>query len=184
MANKTYLSANDYTRDSFRLARMILDSGWLPDDLIALWRGGAPVGVTVHEFLHYHGLRPRHRVLKCQSYTGIQSRSHEVIFENADDIFRSIVPGSRVLIIDDVFDTGNTARAVLAKLAPCGAEVRFATVYWKPNQNQTTLKPDFYVKLTEEWIVFPHELDGLTPDEVRIKDPEVYAMLDPVKLKT
>ena len=177
MGNKIYISANDYLRDSFRLARMILDSGWQPDDLLALWRGGAPVGVTVHEFLYYHGLRPRHRVLKCQSYTGIQSRSHDVVFENADDIFRSVVPGSRVLVIDDVFDTGNTARAVLDKLAPFKAEVRLATVYWKPNQNQTAFKPDFYVRETDDWIVFPHELDGLTPDEVRIKDPVIYELL-------
>lgn len=177
MTSKIYISANDYLRDSFRLARLILDSGWQPDDLIALWRGGAPVGVSVHEFLYYHGLRPRHRVLKCQSYTGIQSRQHDVAFENADDIFNSIIPGSRVLVIDDVFDTGNTARAVFDRLLPSKAEVRLATVYWKPTQNQTTHKPDFYVRETEEWIVFPHELDGLTPEEVKLKDPAIYSLL-------
>jgi len=180
--NKTFVSANDYLRDSFRLARQILDSGWLPEDLIALWRGGAPVGVAVHEFLHYHGLRPRHRVLKCQSYTGIQEHSHDVRFENADDIFRSIVRGSRVLIVDDVLDTGNTARAVLERLKPFGAEVRLATVYWKPNQNQTDIRPDFFVRETDAWIVFPHEMDGLTPDEVRVKDPVLYDLLSPQAL--
>ena len=49
MSDKLYVSANDYLRDCFRLARMVLDSGWLPDDLIVLWRGGAPVGVSIHE---------------------------------------------------------------------------------------------------------------------------------------
>ncbi len=178
MIAKTYVSANDYLRDSFRLARQVLDSGWLPEDLIALWRGGAPVGVSVHEFLHYHGLRPRHRVLKCQSYTGIQSRSSEVVFENADDIFRSITPGSRVLIIDDVVDSGNTARAVLARLAEVGADVRLATVYWKPSQSRTGIRPSYFVRETDDWIVFPHELDGLTPDEVRLKDPVIRDLLD------
>ena len=182
MTRKTYVSANEYLRDSWRLARLILDSGWEPEDLIALWRGGAPVGVTVHEFLYYHGLRPRHRVLKCQSYTGIKEHSHQVVFENSDEIFQSIVRGSRVLIIDDVLDTGNTARAVLHRLAPLGADVRLATVYWKPNQNQTDIKPDFYVRLTDDWIVFPHELDGLTPDEVMLKDPLIYELLDTARL--
>ncbi|MEI7900802.1 MAG: phosphoribosyltransferase family protein [bacterium] len=182
MGNKKYIAANDYIRDSFRLARMILDSGWIPEDLIALWRGGAPVGVTVHEFLYYHGLRPRHRVLKCQSYTGIQTRNREVVFENAEDIFRSVVPGSRVLVIDDVFDTGNTARAVFDRLAPFGAEIKLAAVYWKPNQNQTAFKPDFYLRETDDWIVFPHELDGLTPDEVKLKDPAIYDLLDHARL--
>ena len=181
--DKIYISANDYVRDSFRLARMILDSGWLPDDLIALWRGGAPVGVAVHEFLHYHGLRPRHRALKCQSYTGIQTHSHNVVFENSDEIFKSVVHGSRVLVVDDVLDTGNTARAVLERLSPFKADVRIATVYWKPNQNQTDLKPDFYVRETNEWIVFPHELDGLTPEEVKQKDPVIYDLLVPSKQK-
>jgi len=177
MLNKTYLSANDYLRDSFRLARMILDSGWVPDDIIALWRGGAPVGVAVHEFFYYHGLRPRHRALKCASYTGILSHTHEVVFEDDNGIFNSVAVGSRVLIIDDVFDSGNTARAVLERLAPCKVDTRIATVYWKPSQNKTGIKPDFHVRQTEDWIVFPHELDGLTLDEVKIKDPFVYDLV-------
>lgn len=183
MTTKLYVSANDYLQDSWRLARMILDSGWVPEDLIALWRGGAPVGVTIHEFLYYHGVRPRHRVLKCQSYTGIQERSHHVVFENSDEIFQSIVRGSRVLLVDDVLDTGNTARAVLGRLAPLGADVRLATVYWKPSQSQTDIRPDFYVRQTDDWIVFPHELDGLTPEEVKLKDPVIFGLLDPTRLK-
>jgi len=177
MLNKIYLSANDYLRDSFRLARMILDSGWVPDDVIALWRGGAPVGVAVHEFLHYHGLRPRHRTLKCVSYTGLKAHTTEVVLEGADEVFGSVVRRSRVLIVDDVFDSGNTARAVLERLAPYAVDARLATVYWKPSQNKTTLRPDFHVRQTEDWIVFPHELDGLTPDEVKIKDPFIFDLI-------
>lgn len=183
MTKKIFVSANDYLRDGWRLARMILDSGWEPEDLIALWRGGAPVGVAVHEFLYYHGLRPRHRVLKCQSYTGIREHSHRVVFENSDEIFRSVAKGSRVLIIDDVLDTGNTARALLERLAPLGADVRLATVYWKPNQSQTGIKPDFYVRLADDWIVFPHEMDGLTLDEIKLKDPVIFDLLDQARLK-
>jgi len=177
MSKKIYISANAYLLDSFRLARRILDSGWLPDDLIVLWRGGAPVGMAIHEFLSYHGLRPRHRTLKCYSYTSIRTHREEVAFENADAVFSSVTPGSRVLVVDDVFDTGNTARAVLDRLAPSGAETRLATVYWKPNRNQTSGKPDFYLHETDEWIVFPHELEGLTPAEVHRKDPALHALL-------
>ena len=176
---KIYISANAYLQDSFRLARMILDSGWRPDELIALWRGGAPVGVSVHEFFYYHGLRPRHHVLKCQSYTGIQTRQPDVTFENAESIFSSIPKRARVLIVDDVFDTGNTARAVLAKLNATACETRIATVYWKPQKNQTTNKPDYVLHQTDEWIVFPHELDGLTPEEIKVKDPVIYHLLLP-----
>ena len=178
MIEKTYLSAQEYQLDSFKLANIILNSGWAPDDMIALWRGGAPVGIIVHEFLYYHGFRPRHHILKCHSYTGIKSRNTEVVFEDADDIFNSIVPGSKVLIVDDIFDTGNTAKAVIEKLREFKADVRFATVYWKPDQNQTALKPDFFVEKTSKWIVFPHELDGLEPEEVKQKHPGIYDLLD------
>lgn len=179
MTAKTYVSANDYLRDSWRLARKILDSGWRPDDLIALWRGGAPVGIAVHEFLHYHGLRPLHRVLKCQSYTGIETRAQRVVFENAEEVFASVVRGSRVLVVDDVLDSGNTARAMLGRLAPLGADARLATVYWKPNPAQAGLRPDYYVREISDWIVFPHELDGLTPEEAGRKDPVLSELLVP-----
>jgi len=183
MIEKTYLSAEEYQLDSFRLAAQILQDEWQPDDLIALWRGGAPVGVIVHEFLYYHGVRPRHRILKCQSYTGIKSRNTEVTFENCDEIFNSVVPGSKVLIVDDIFDTGHTAKAVIEKLSAFNVDLRFATVYWKPDQNQTEFKPDFYVRKTGKWIVFPHELDGLSPEEVQQKHPAIYNLLDLNKIK-
>ena len=92
-----------------------------------------------------------------------------------------------MLIVDDVFDSGNTARAVLERLAPCGADARLATVYWKPSQNKTALQPDFYVRQTEDWIVFPHELDGLTRDEVKTKDPLIFDLIKeglPIGAKT
>ena len=177
MITKTYLSAQDYQLYSFELGRMIIDSGWEPDDLIALWRGGAPVGIIVHEFLHYHNLRPRHRTLKCHSYTGIKSQTPEVIFENATDIYNSITPGSKMLIVDDIFDTGNTAKAVIKKLEPYNLDLKFATVFWKPDQNQTNLKPDFYVIKTNTWIIFPHELDGLSVNEVKEKHPAIHNLL-------
>ena len=175
--NKIYLSADEYLRDTFRLARQVMDSGWTPDELIALWRGGAPVGVGIHEFLSYHGIRVGHHVLKCKSYTGIRVHSQEVVFESEEGVLSLLKPGERVLVVDDVFDSGNTMRAMLAKLAGRGLDVKLATVYWKPNANQTTLKPDYYVNLTDEWLVFPHEMEGLTPEEIRIKDPVLYGLL-------
>jgi hypoxanthine phosphoribosyltransferase len=175
--NKIYLSANDYLRDSWRLARLIMDSDWTPDYIIALWRGGAPVGMAIHEFFYYHGVKLRHQIIKCHSYTGLNSTNHEVVFENADEIFDNLPKGIKLLVVDDVFDSGMTARAVYERLAVFDIDFKFATVYWKPGQNKTTLHPDFYVRKTEDWIVFPHEMDGLTQDEIKLKDPELYKLL-------
>ncbi len=174
--SKIYISADDLLLDSFRLARQILDSGWRPDALVALWRGGTPVGVAVHEFLAYHGVTPAHMALKCASYSGIGRRG-EVRFEFADPALGAIRPGWRVLVVDDIFDSGGTAEAVLRRLAAVQADVRIATAYWKPRNNATSLRPDYYVRTTDAWVVFPHELMGLTPDEVGRKSPAIRALL-------
>ena len=176
MADKIYLTANELLLDSFRLGQQVLDSGWRPDVLIALWRGGTPVGVAVHELLYVRGVPTIHMAVTCQSYSGIGQRG-EVVFENTDAIFAQIRPEHRVLVVDDIFDSGNTARAALRLLAPHAAEARLATLYWKPNANITDLRPHYHVRETDAWIVFPHELDGLTPEEIQIKDPVLAKLL-------
>lgn len=176
MSDKIYLSANELMLDSFRLGKMVLDSGWRPDVLIALWRGGTPVGVAVHELLLVRGIPTIHMAVKCHSYTGIGQRG-EVVFEHAAEIFRFIRPEHRVLVVDDIFDSGGTARAVLRLLAPRAAEVRLAMLYWKRHAGNSDLQPHYHVRETDAWIVFPHELEGLTPDEIRQKDPALHALL-------
>ena len=58
------VGADDFLRDVWRLAAKIREGGWRPDRLIALWRGGAPVGAAVHEFLKAAGWPVRHSVVK------------------------------------------------------------------------------------------------------------------------
>jgi hypothetical protein len=55
--------------------------------------------------------------------------------------------------------------------------VRIATVYYKPSRNQTSLKPDYFVHETEEWLVFPHEICGLTEAEIRAHKPGASIIL-------
>lgn len=177
MEKKYYLDARDYLRDMWRLARKVRDSGWRPDVLLALWRGGAEVGVAVHEYLKAQGISVRHMPIKCSSYTGIGESSTEVKFEHADSVLEHLTPGTKVLVVDDVFDTGRTAAAVHARLAGRGCDMRMACVYWKPEKNLTEYKPDFYVRSLDSWIVFPHEIEGLTPDEIYEKDETLYGLM-------
>lgn len=170
MGDKCYVDAREYLRDMWRLGRLILDSGWRPDVLLALWRGGAAVGVAVHEFLKAHGLSPRHMPIKCFSYTGIGESDEEVKFEHADSVFAAIPAGSRVLVADDVFDTGRTAAAVRTRIDALGCEMKMACVFWKPAMNVTMYQPDFFVRKIDGWIVFPHEIEGLTREEIAAKD--------------
>jgi hypothetical protein len=41
-----------------------------------------------------------------------------------------------------------------------------ACPWYKPSRNVTDLVPDFYIHATDQWLVFPHELRGLTPQEI------------------
>jgi len=176
--DKRYLSANEFLHDSWQLAAAVRRSDWRPDVLIALWRGGAPVGVAVHEYLKAAGWPIEHMPLKCASYTGIGKNAGEVVFTQEDVVFGLLKKGDRVLVIDDVFDTGKTAAAVKARLDAVGAEMRLACVYWKPAKNQTELKPDYYTKdVGLEWVVFPHEIEGLSPEEIAEKDPFLASFL-------
>jgi len=81
-----------------------------------------------------------------------------------------------------VFDSGRSIEATLRELtARCRhntpREIRIATVYWKPRRNQTTMRPDYYVHETDEWLVFPHEICGLTEDEIRAHKPQASLIL-------
>ena len=80
------------------------------------------------------------------------------------------------LVVDDVFDTGRSIAAFLKELkARCRHNtpdtIRIATAYYKPSRNQTALKPDYFVHQTEEWLVFPHEICGLSEEEIRDHKP-------------
>ena len=115
--------------------------------------------------------------VKCSSYTGIEENEGSVVFSCAEEVFSRLAPGTKVLVVDDVFDTGKTAVAIKSRLEGLGVEMRLACVYWKPGKNKTSLSPDYFAKeLDDGWIVFPHEMVGLTKEEIREKD-EVLADL-------
>lgn len=178
MGKINFISADSFQLDIWKLAASIRDSGWKPDVLIGLWRGGATVAISVHEFLKVSGCPVEHIPLKCFSYTAIGKNEGEVKFAFADAVFNALKPGDKVLFVDDIFDTGKTAAAVKDAVAKLGIDMKFAAVYWKPEKNLTTLKPDFYAKaIDSSWVCFPHEIEGLTPEEIREKNPALAGLL-------
>ena len=172
MKGKMYLSADELLGDSWRLAAKVRSAGWRPDVVVALWRGGALPGVAVHEFLKATGWDVRHMPLKCGSYVAMGESAGAVQFSLLEETLASLVPGERALVVDDVFDSGRTIEAVAARMAEAGVEMRSACVYWKAAHNATGMRPDYFVKeLGDDWIVFPHEMEGLTSEELVGKDP-------------
>lgn len=182
MTTKTWLSADDLLADSYRLANQILDAGFEPTHLVGIWRGGAPVGIAVQELMAYRGVEADHIAIRTASYSGIDKQDKEVRVYALGYLIDTLNPEDRLLVIDDVFDSGRSVEAFLRELAArcrhnMPREVRVATVYWKPSRNVTTLQPDFYVHQTEDWLVFPHEICGLTPEEIRAHKPEAGLIL-------
>jgi hypoxanthine phosphoribosyltransferase len=176
MAEKEFIRADDLVRESFSLAKRIYDSGFIPDVLIVLWRGGTPVGIVIHEFLLYKGIETYHTALKAVSYVDIGKRV-EPVLENVDSLMKHLTPQSKVLVIDDIFDSGSTMKKVVEELGSVVAELKIATLYYKSEANTTDITPDFYERKTERWIVFPHELVGLTPVEITAKDRVISDLL-------
>jgi hypoxanthine phosphoribosyltransferase len=179
--NKTVLTAQELLSDSFRLGVKILESGFEPTLIIAIWRGGTPVGMAVQEILSYCGVDSDHIAIRTSSYTGVDERS-EVAVHGLNYIIKKIRYDDRVLIVDDVFDTGNTFAAVFAELelrarGNTPEDIRMAVPWYKPSRNQTDLVPDYYLHETDEWLVFPHELDALTPEEMKAARPELHKIV-------
>ena len=76
--SKLYLSAQGLLEDSYKLAAQVLDSGFRPTFMIAVWRGGAPMGIAVQEYLAYHGVETDNIAIRTSSYHGIDNQSKEV----------------------------------------------------------------------------------------------------------
>jgi hypothetical protein len=179
---KTVLSAQDLLEDSLRLGLDILESGFRPTLIIAIWRGGTPVGMAVQEILDYCGVESDHIAIRTSSYVGVDQRG-AVSVHGLNYIIKKICHDDRLLIVDDVFDTGNTIAAVIDELRNRARDntpddIRVAVPWYKPSRNETDLVPDYYVHETAEWLVFPHELDALSRDELRAARPEIARIVE------
>ena len=185
--DKTVLSAQDLLEDSIELGIKVLESGFKPTMIIAIWRGGTPVGMALQETLTYCGVESDHIAIRTSSYIGVDERG-QVAVHGLNYIIKKICHDDRVLIVDDVFDTGNTIVAVIKELTRRARgntpeDIRVAVPWFKPSRNETDITPDYYLYETAEWLVFPHELDALTPEELRECRPEIAAIVQGVKPK-
>ena len=182
MSDKYFIDANELLLDSYKLARKVLDSEFRPNFLVGIWRGGTPIGIAVQDFLDYHHIKTDHIAIRTSRYTGIEKISEKIDVYGLDYIVDRANVEDRLLLIDDVFDRGLTMNAIREKLEfkmrrnlPT---IKIGTVYYKPTRNETKIIPDFYIHEIDKWLVFPHELDGLTLEEIRKgKGKEIYALL-------
>lgn len=167
--SKQFISAETLLTESFRLGALIHASGYRPDLLLGVWRGGAPIAIAVHEYLSYHGHCCEHLPVRVSAYAGIDAQRERVSIHGLADLLEEIAGFRRLLVVDDVLDTGRSLRTLLAALsrAPGERELRTACPWYKPGRNRCDLSPDYHLHETDNWLVFPHELVGLDETEIR-----------------
>lgn len=132
----------------FELAKEIKRSGYSPDIIVGIARGGWIPARIISDILENSNLAS----MRTEFYTDVAKTSAKPrITQNVS----ASVAGKKVLVVDDVADTGESLHLVRETLTKqLASEVRIATLHCKP---KSVLKPDYYVKETEAWIVYPHE---------------------------
>lgn len=184
--NKQYISAEQLLDDSFRLGKQILESDFRPHFIIGIWRGGAPVGITVQELLDFFGIHTDHIAIRTSYYKGIEQRDSHIRVHGLQYVVDNVDADEGLLIVDDVYDTGSSIEAVIESLRKRARrnmpeEIRIATAYFKPGNNRTRRVPDYFVHETDKWLVFPHELNGLSREEILDRKPGVASIIDKIQ---
>jgi len=131
-----------------RLAKTIQKTGFGPEIIVGVSRGGWPPARVMSDLLE----NPKLANVAAEFYVGVAETKGKPVITQPVSVS---VKDKKVLVVDDVADTGESLRLVQSYLENQGAkEVKTATIYYKP---WSTMVPDYYEKETRSWIIFPWE---------------------------
>lgn len=142
------LTWNDFGASARQLAQQIVDDHWRPDLVVAVARGGLlPAGAVSYAL----GVKAM-GTMNVEFYTDVNETLDEPML--LDPLMDTTdLPGKKILVVDDVADSGKTLAKVMEMLAEFeGADVRSAVIYHKP---RSIVVPNYVWKQTDDWIVFP-----------------------------
>ncbi len=179
---KKFIDEEQLLQDAYRLGVQIYNSGFRPSFIVGLWRGGSSVGISVQECLQYLGVETDHICIRT-SYRGVDS--YQQMVDNAEQEIRihgtqylleNLNADDKLLIVDDVMSSGLNVEAVITRLSGrlkrnMPDEVRVAVPWWKPSRKKTQREPDYYLYKTEDWLVMPYEMSGLSEDDIQKNKP-------------
>lgn len=127
-----------------RIARKIVESGYKPDVIIAILRGGVILARLLSDLLSIRDMK----IMRVIHYDALESKKIAEIVEPIN----CRLDGMKVLLVDDVADTGESLIVARDHILERGAaEVRIATMHYKP---WSKIKPDYYSEETEAWVVY------------------------------
>jgi hypoxanthine phosphoribosyltransferase len=184
---KYFLDEESVIRDSFRIGVQVFESGFKPTFIVGLWRGGSPVGIYVQECLQTLGIKTNHISVRT-SYSGMPAYQNmidapkEIRVHGTQYLIENLNAEDSLLIVDDVFSTGYNIQAVITRLQRAmkrnyPQQVKVATLWQRPKYRKTDAAPDYCLHETDDWLVFPYELKGLTPAEIEQHKPLAAPLL-------
>lgn len=178
---KHFLNEATIIEDSFRLGVQIFESGFRPTFILGLWRGGSSVGIYVQECLQALGVETDHMSVRT-SYQGLPG--YQDMIDSPENIrvhgtqylIENLNAHDRLLIVDDVCSSGHSIRAVQQRLQKTlkrnyPKETRTAVLWHRPHFKRADVQPHYFLHTTDEWLVFPYELKGLTVEEIKRHKP-------------
>jgi uncharacterized protein len=136
-----------YDQAAHELADVIRGSSFRPDILLGIARGGMFLATSLSYLLPNKSLY----LINVEYYQGVELRAKAPVIL-PPELDPADVAGKRLLLVDDVADTGHTLKAVHDLCAEQVADVRTVALYLKPH---TVLRPDWWWRSTERWIDFP-----------------------------
>ncbi len=129
---------------SMRLADMIIESGYRPTLLVPILRGGMVVARLLSDLLDVHKVK----AIRITHYAALEVKDIVEVTEPLN----TRVDGEKVLLVDDVADTGDSLLVAIQHVKDMGAsEVKVATLHFKP---WSKVRPDYYVEETDAWVVY------------------------------
>lgn len=197
---KEFLPYDRVRNNALKLAHRIHSDGFIPDVIYVSLRGGAYLGNVISEYFKIlrRGKRPvYYAAVVARSYTDVRSNDAVMVdgWTYSPDYLRT---GDKVLLVDDIFDSGNTinhlAKIILEKGIPRD-DLKVAVhdyKYFHDKVDQHPVQPDYWCRKHElsindedRWIHYmSHELIGLREEELEEhyyrQDPELRAILDTI----
>ena len=133
------------------VARLAASVGRKHDVVLAISRGGlVPAGMLAYRL----DLR-QILVTGVEFYRADGSTHAEPRFLHVPD--SGLLQGRRVLIVDEVWETGETMTAVLAKVREAGGHPTSAVLHFKPGQSRVDGRPDHWAAEVEDWVRYPYK---------------------------
>ncbi len=142
------LSWQDVYNLTLQLSERIVSSGFVPDVIIGIARGGWIPARILSDVLYASSLQN----IRIEYYTDVGARGKE---PQITQPLTGSMEKKNVLLVDEVSDTGDTLHHAIEHVKSLGAaSVRSAVLHYKPN---SIVKPDYFMVETASWTVYPWE---------------------------